>query len=505
MCGCGTISTMHDLKQRLLTQIRKQELLHVGDRVAVAVSGGADSVALLLLLLELRSELGIVLSVAHVNHQLRGAESDGDESFVAKLAEVRGLEFHSRRAPVNPSGPAIENTARKLRYDFFRRLAAEKLATKIATGHTLDDQAETVLLRIFRGTGIRGLAAIHPRLLLEDGATRRCELVRPLLSARRKDLREFLQIEGQGWRDDSSNDNVAFLRNRVRHRLLPSIEDEFGEAAVEHLAELAEIARAEDEMWSTGPVPGSRFSVRSDRDRLQKNSESPLQAPAAGANLHVDRLLGLPLAAERRVVRAWLEANVSGVDLSFHLIEEVRKLARGAAGKKLELSRQSTDPSHSTNEDGARPKRRVSILRSRHGLELEPSSSLISDYEYALAVPGKVAVPEIGFSLEAIAVDVNSVPEQERKTLLDPARIAANLSIRNWRAGDRFWPAHTKQEKKVKELLADRHLSGVERKLWPVAVGPDGGLVWIRGLAAPAALQALSGTAIWIREISPSF
>ena len=174
---------VHELADRLLQTIRKQKSIRAGDRVAVAVSGGADSVALLCLLLELRAELGIVLSVAHVNHKLRGEESDEDERFVAKLARQHGLELHTGEAPIDRrhisqigseigfgsrSGiSGIEAAARKLRYGFFRQLARDGRASKIVTAHTLDDQAETVLLRIFRGTGIRGLSGVHPRIVFQ--------------------------------------------------------------------------------------------------------------------------------------------------------------------------------------------------------------------------------------------------------------------------------------------------------------------------------------------------
>ena len=241
--------------------------MRAGDRVFAAVSGGADSVALLCLLLELRSELGVVLSVAHVNHKLRGEESDEDERFVARLARQHGLELDIRVAPVDGRHiseirSGIEVAARELRHGFFRQLAREGRATKIATAHTLDDQAETVLLRIFRGTGIRGLSGVHPRIVFEEPGRTFGELVRPLLSFRRAELREFLRERGQSWREDSSNRDLAFLRNRVRHRLLPMIVEELGEAAIEHMGELAEIARAEEEHWERGhPEIAAAFSA----------------------------------------------------------------------------------------------------------------------------------------------------------------------------------------------------------------------------------------------------
>lgn len=185
---------MHELARRLLKTIRKQQLLRPGDRVAAAVSGGADSVALLFLLEELRSELGMVLSVAHVNHKLRSEESDEDERFVARLAARLGVELDTVDAPIASKAGSdadaksgIEAAARKLRYRFFRELAERGRVTKVVTAHTLDDQAETLLLRILRGTGIRGLAAIHPRVRAgrEKNGGASAEVVRPLLTFRR--------------------------------------------------------------------------------------------------------------------------------------------------------------------------------------------------------------------------------------------------------------------------------------------------------------------------------
>lgn len=460
---------MHELAERLLKTIRKTESIRAGDRLATAVSGGADSVALLCLLLELRAELGIVLSVAHVNHKLRGVESDEDERFIAELARQHGLELHVKEAPVDAkNGSGIEAAARELRYGFFRQLAREGRIMKIATAHTLDDQAETVLLRIFRGTGIRGLAGIHPKIEFEDQGRVFGEVVRPLLGFWRAALQQYLRERGQTWREDSSNQDLAFLRNRVRHRLLPIIGEEFGEPAIEHIGELAEIARAEEEQWS---VAGGQWS-------------------AQPAPLPVAPLLELPLAARRRLVRAWLEMNAPDLSVSFRLIEEALELAAGPAGGKVEMS------------SG------WNLRRGRHELLLEPQAcntgNGAADYQYILPVPGVVNVPELGASIEARVVDATDVPENEREQLIDIRPIPKQLLVRNWRAGDRFWPAHTAAAKKVKDLLSDRHATGAKKKLWPVAVAEGSGLVWMREFAAPAAFQSPAGArkAIWIRELA---
>ena len=557
---CGTISTMHELAKKLLSAIRKQELLCAGDRVAVAVSGGADSVALLCLLEELREELGIVLSVAHVNHKLRGAESDEDERFVSELAAARGLDFHTVDASIGKRAGGrggarakvgVEAAARELRYEFFCKLARQGRVVKIATAHTLDDQAETVLLRIFRGTGIRGLAGIHPRVQLlapteemrsihdaaggaktrkaataHDEPRQACEVVRPLLAFRRAQLREYLQARGQSWREDSSNEDVAFLRNRVRRRLLPLIAEEFGEAAIEHIAELAEIARAENSVLSTQYPVASTQHLGLNTSYLTTPSPASAAGTAArstpiGATLDLGQLLALPLAVARRQVRAWMEANAPEVSISFRLIEEILELARGAAGKTMELPGRALGgdagvkeiDSKAADERNARagnPRLRTAgpkqVRRGRRELAIESAPcGEAGDYEYSLPVPGEVAVPELGARIEARLVEVQSVPERERDGLLDPDSLGKKVVIRNWRAGDRFWPGHTSAEKKVKELLSDRHATGAKKKLWPVAVKEDGSLVWMRGFAAPAAIAArATGKAIWMRELGTS-
>jgi tRNA(Ile)-lysidine synthase len=505
---------VHSLAERLLKTIRKQGWVRAGDRVAAAVSGGADSVALLCLLLELRAELGIVVSVAHVNHKLRGEESDEDERFVAELARQHGLALHACAAPVggrrsskvgsgigseggSGKGSGIEAAARELRYGFFRELALEGRVAKIATAHTLDDQAETVLQRIFRGTGIRGLSGIHPRIVFEERGRAFGGVLRPLLGFRREALREFLRERGQSWREDSSNRDDAFLRNRVRHRLLPIIGEEFGGAAIEHMSELAEIARAEEEHWERShPEIAAQLTseAKAKSNKAKQRPDSRRQPDARrAASLPVTALLALSLAAQRRLVYVWLEANIADLSISFRLIGEVLELARGAASQRLELTTGHT--------------LRVTRQRGRKELLLEVEAAdegKTADYEYALAVPGAVEVPELGAWIEARLVEAGSVPEGERGRLLDLERVPKEVMIRNWRVGDRYWPAHTSTARKVKELLGNRHAAGAEKKLWPVAVAEGRGLVWMRGFAVPAAFRVPAGAvkAIWIREIA---
>jgi tRNA(Ile)-lysidine synthase len=207
-------------------------------RAGVAVSAGADSVALLIVLTELRAESGVVVSAVHFNHQLRGKAADTDEKFVAELAEKLGLTLHIGRADVAATAARekanLEDAGRRARYGFFERLAEQGAVDVVATAHTMDDQAETVLGHILRGTGIAGLAGIHPVA---------GHVVRPLLAFRREELRKFLRAKKQSWREDRTNRDTTRVRARMRKKLLPLLEKEFNPGVIEHVAGLAARAR----------------------------------------------------------------------------------------------------------------------------------------------------------------------------------------------------------------------------------------------------------------------
>ena len=509
---------MHGLTERLLKTIRKQQSIRAGDRLAVAVSGGADSVALLCLLLELRSELGTVLSVAHVNHKLRGEEADEDERFVAKLARQHGLELHACEASVDGShtsgvSSGIEAAARELRYSFFRQLAREAGVTKIATAHTLDDQAETVLMRMIRGSGVRGLGGIHPRIVVEDeDGEFSGEILRPLLAIRRRELEQYLNDIGQTWREDSSNAEDRFTRNRVRKLVVPLLEHEFNPAVAENLAELAEIARGEQDYWDNevsgwlgttvqwsepdwaraasqsatlvqiAPLSG-KASVCSDEHEPPSDIRSRIDnAHGLVMNASVSRIwfLGEPVAVQRRLVKAVGEH--ARIPLEFKHIEEILRAAAAdeASGKELSL-----------------PLGWKLVVEPEQLAFVTPDlrdAVAPKDYEYELRVPGEVMVYEAGSSIEVLLVPAGAEAGYNLDHLLDSLSLPGPLRVRNWRPGERFWPAHTKSPKKIKELLQERHIAQPQRRLWPVVVSGNE-IVWMRGFSPPAKLLAAPGRA----------
>ena len=511
---------MRSLAQRLLIHIRQHELLKAGDRVGVAVSGGIDSVALLRLLLELRGELGIVLSVVHFNHKLRGAESDADEQFVAELARRHDLEFFCDSDDVaghaREEGVSLETAARELRYGFFRSLlevtsganapaqieslsrSAESAAppavlNKVATAHTLDDQAETVLMRVIRGAGLRGLGGIHPRIPVEDEHGETCgEIIRPLLATRRHELEQYLKEIAQPWREDSSNSETHFTRNRVRQLVVPLLEKEFNPAITETLAELAEIARGEEDFWDNeiagwmgtavhwsepewarGRGGNGLIQISNGEDRIDKSSGLVMNAT-------VDRVwfLGEPIAAQRRLIKAI--GDEADIPLEFRHVDEILRFAASETGSRnaLFLPR------------GWKVRREPEQLVFLTPDPSEPDT--VQNYEYEFEVPGQVILRETGTILEVRRIPAAGEAGYNPDHLLDAESLPRRLRVRNWRPGDRFWPAHTKSPKKIKDLLQERHVAQPERGLWPVIVS-EGEIVWMRGFPSPAKLRAKPG------------
>jgi tRNA(Ile)-lysidine synthase len=560
----------------VLAHIRREELLRAGDRVGVAVSGGIDSVALLRLLIELRHELGIVLSVVHFNHGLRGAESDADREFVAALAREHGLEFHAASGDVAELAAeersGVEAAARELRYGFFRELLGsgegfeiesdiprglkpassaelngtaeagpfpivraadaapfqirnqERVLNEIATGHTLDDQAETVLMRVIRGTGLRGLGGIYPRIVVErEDGEGHGEIVRPLLPIRRRELERYLIDLKQPWREDSSNADSKFTRNRVRQLVLPLLEREFNPAVAESLAELAEIARDEEDYWDNEvsgwlgtvvqwaqpewmrglpgfgdsqplvQISGLHSKASLQQASLQQSLDPELLArleeggPAVmNASISRPWLLTEPRGVQRRVIKA--VAEQARIPLEFKHIDEILRFAAedGPQGRELSLPLGW--------KMVGEPEAIVFLTPDLRRQERVP------DYEYPLPVPGRVFIPELGEVIEALLLPPETDLAGYNPQQLLRAELLPQLKVRNWRAGDRFWPAHTKAPKKVKELLQERHVHQPDRRLWPVVTsGQD--ILWMRGFPVPASLRARDGErAILIRE-----
>ncbi len=438
--------------------LRKSGLVRPGERIGVAVSGGADSVALLRLLMELQPQIGFVPCVIHVNHLLRGRSSNGDEKFVAKLAKSQKLEFFLKRVDIaalaKKQKANLEEVARRERYAYFEQLGREERVDRVAVAHTADDQAETVLAHILRGTGLSGLRGIHA----EAGI-----VFRPLLRVRRAELRRYLKALKQRWREDATNQDTKRTRARIRKKLLPMLENNFNAGVVEHLCQLAELA-GEDEKYLEGRVS----------DWIEKSA----QRMDEGVTIGLSDVLRAPRAVRTRALRT-LVAGVkkhSG-QLSLEHVEAVLKLAeQHESGKKLQLP------------GGVEVRREREVLRFsavvREGSSARGEAA--KNYAYEVDLRGgkaELRLVELSVVLHFRVIDWPEEGRETKKTgaILDRSRLEHPLVVRNWRPGDEMRPRGHQKVHKLGRLLNEKSISRWEKEKWPVLTS-GGKLAWVRGL-----------------------
>jgi tRNA(Ile)-lysidine synthase len=427
-------------------------LMPAGLRLAVGLSGGADSVALLRALAEQARTSGWVLHAAHLHHGLRGDEADGDQAFCRTLAESLGIVFHTTQVDTSTeakrAGEGIEEAARRLRYVWFRELMASGVIDAVATAHTRDDQAETVLGKLLRGAWTEGIAGIHPVVEFAEG-----RILRPMLAVSRVQIEAWLREIGQGWREDSSNRESTFTRNRIRHELLPELEL-WNPQIRNHLAQMAELARDEEAWWQSELARLEPEMLLSGRPVRGGGRAGGQQRSIA---LDVVRLASQPIALQRRLLRrAVAKLDVA---LSFEATESLRLLALGSrTGKKLSL------PGPLTAERTPRE------LRLSPGSGQEVVATPGGD-DVVLEVPGKAAA--FGWLFQAES------PEE-----------ASPATIRAWRSGDRVTLRYSSGPRKVKEVLERLKIYGSERACWPV-IEWQGRIVWMQGVS----LEPVAGAA----------
>ncbi|HXC48067.1 MAG TPA: tRNA lysidine(34) synthetase TilS [Candidatus Sulfotelmatobacter sp.] len=486
----------HELVESLRALLRERFGVCAGDRVGVAVSGGADSVALLRLFVELREGLGVVLCVVHFNHKLRGKASEADEKFVAKLAAEHGLEFFVARENVAAKAKReranLEDAARRARYAFFEQLVREGRVSRVAVAQTADDQAETVLAHILRGTGLAGLAGIHP----QAGS-----VFRPVLAIRRAALRAYLRSKRQNWREDASNRDETRTRSRIRHKLMPFLEEKFQSSVVEHLCQLAELAR-EDNTYLD-------FTARFRVSEVAKEIGTDISVPVgemAGSYKGIvksGRKEKYPeensLALRKRMVREIVKrVKPRTGELGALHVEAVLHLAQsGHSGKILQLP-------------GG-----VDVRRTQDSLVFCPAAAP-KDKSEPSTFSLYVNLPATGQELRLDALSrilrfrVIDWPSEGRETtkagaVLDRDRLRVPLELRNWRAGDAMRPSGHQNRHTVARLLNELGASRWEKESWPVLTSA-GKLAWVLGLpvADEFAMTEGSRAAVVITEESSS-
>jgi tRNA(Ile)-lysidine synthase len=473
------------LKSSIRRTIRQHALARADTRVLVALSGGADSLALLHLLREMeRSGDLVVAGAAHLHHGLRGADADADQAFCRALAERLNVGFVTSRVDVASLAceqkRSIEDAARSARYAFLERAADELGADAIATAHTLDDQAETFLLRLLRGTATRGLGSIRPRV---------GRVIRPVLEIRRADLRQFLEARGEAFREDATNADVSIPRNRVRHELIPYIESRFSRAAPVLLARQAALARDDEDFLRELAIESVRRVV------LRENG---LERPADFAPRTSDLRPGTPDVGPR-TSDLGPRASDLGMDLdaaalaeipravasrvAYHVLSRlsgVRHIGSDHVERFLALAEAGHEGS-ATSLPGQYAQRLGSVitLRPGRGPALEGSNS----FAFSLSIPGEVEwrPQRCAIAAEAVSGSEGRLAARGAEVGVSVAALALPLAIRSRRPGDRFHPLGAPGARKLQDFLVDRKVPRSERDALPLVVDSRDRIVWVVG------------------------
>lgn len=454
----------------LIEKVRKTlacyNMLKHGDKVLVGVSAGPDSVCLLNVIKELREEYNLSLHIAHLHHGFRGSEADEDVRFVKAIGDSLGIplniEYADIPAYIKRARLSKQAGAREVRYQFFYRVAEEIGADKIALGHTADDQIETFLMRVIKGSGPRGLSGIPPV---------RDKVIRPLIEVYREEIKDYLSKRDIRYRIDSSNLSPVYMRNKIRLELIPYLSKEYNPNIIDTLMRNLKILRDED-------IFLDEYVERKYPDLLISESKGHVR-------FDMGKLASIARPIRRRVLRRGVESIIGEgvVVLSFKHVEDSLSLLDSERGGEIHLP--------------------CGIIvrkdRGTFGIYLKTRLTPIPAYAYNVAVPGDTVVPEAGITISTTILEGLFSGEKEEghdryKAYFDMAKFSLPLVVRNRRPGDLFCPRGMGgKKKKVKEYFIDRKILREERERIPVLTSPEG-ILWIIGYRADERFMVTAAT-----------
>ena len=423
------------------------ELVAPGDKVLVAVSGGADSLALLYLLDQFSKELGYELFVAHLNHLTRGKESDEDATFVEKEANKLSIPFFVDKIDVEKSvlKYSFQETARILRYQFLEKTLTSINANKIALGHTADDRIETVLMNLLRGTGLKGLAGI-PEV--------REHVIRPLLRCNRSELEQFLDERKLIYRTDSSNNEKKYLRNKIRHEVIPFLST-FNKNISRNLLSLAEIVRGEEQWMS---------------EQAHELYAKLVTAQSGDLYFETVEFEKQPLAMKRRLIR----------EIFYQLSGSLREITALHVQQVLDLFTQARVGSLLALPRGVRVV--CDYEKVRFCLNEDFGLPDVDKRLRKLKIPGVTNLAQLGIQFHAQFVEP-PLPESIDyiHAYFDFGKTGENIQVRFFQPGDHFVPLGMQGHKKVKSYFIDQKIPRKERPFIPILINGDEDIIWIYG------------------------
>lgn len=429
---------------RVLDTIEKYNMITKGDRVLVGVSGGADSMALLHILKRLRHELGIEIYVAHINHGLRGEDADADAAYVEDICIEWGIPFFLKKACVSELAKewrlSEEEAGRRVRFSFFDEVLRQIDGNKIALAHHRDDQVETIIHNIIRGTGMEGLRGIKP---IRDN-----KIIRPLIEVDRVSIEEYLAMENIPYRHDHTNDCTIYTRNKIRHELIPYIEENFNPNFKESIIRMTEIIGDEDEFLSdyVNELIDKNIAVKSDK-----------------VFIPLDFLTSCHVAVKRRIVRTCIDYLCGSViNIGQKHIDSILDVCNSNTGTSITLPLELT------------------VYRDYNAILLiKGVDKKKVEFNLELKVPGLTVIDEISMEIQTRYVDRFEFKDPYC-VYIDGDRISNSLRIRNRLKGDRFRPLGMKGSKKLKDFFIDEKIPKYMRDNIPLVV--DGNtIVWVVG------------------------
>jgi tRNA(Ile)-lysidine synthase len=467
-------SKMDPLILKIKKTLADHAMIEQGDSVLLAVSGGPDSIALLWGMLELRERLNIELTIAHLNHCAREAESDSDARFVKELGGKLQVDTFIEKVDVAKvqavSKNSFQETARDIRLEFLQRIMSQTGANKIALGHTLDDQAETVLMNLLRGSGLKGMGGMNPV---------RSPYIRPLFNCSRSDVIEFLKNKKVSYCEDSSNKKTDYLRNRIRLELIPFLQKQYNPRIVENLFDASGIFRADNDCLDA--LEHREF----DRIVLKSGDNCTL-------TIDLESFAVLPLALKRRLIRRViqeLKGDLRRISL-VHIEDALNLFDKSQKEKRIDLP----DNVEVLCRGDRVEFKRISETDSRI---LSCDEDMVSDWVKRLKIPGDTQIEKSDLTLKAEIINPSGtgfVVDQDNQAFLDFDKTGDNILIRFFQAGDRLQPLGMKGTKKLKALFIDEKVPQEARSTIPILTTGNNDIIWVYGTRIADSFRVTSNT-----------
>ncbi|MBE3127508.1 MAG: tRNA lysidine(34) synthetase TilS [Candidatus Atribacteria bacterium] len=464
------------LEEKVLQTVKKFDMLSFNDRILIGISGGPDSVTLLSILLSFKKRYNLLFFIAHLDHMLRGKESDEDVNFVKNLAQELGLPCEVKSCNLTKIARkehlTLEEAARKYRYKFFLETARKFKTNKIALGHNADDQVETVLMRFLRGSGLEGLMGIPPV---------RGKIIRPLIECSRAEIEEYCKENKIEYRVDSSNKEVVYFRNKIRLELLPLLSKEYNKNIKDIMLRLRSII--------------SEVSAYLNQETELFFKEVVRRESPEMVIIDLKKFTSLPLALKRRIIRKSIEVVKGNLySISFRHSNEILKLTEYQLGEK--------DIYLPDNLMAKKIYNKIMIYKKR--ISKDQIEEIPTSWEYDILIPGKTEIKSLGLKVEIKILDSTDIKSSlyftRKKSkgkfleFIDYNKVKLPLKLRNRRSGDRFYPLKMEGLKKIKDFFIDNKIPKGYRDLIPILVDSEDQIIWVMGMRLDDRVKITSDT-----------